>query len=42
MATGGAERTASGYAELLRRSGFELLEIKRLPALPSIVVGEAR
>ena len=41
-ATGGGERTASEYATLLDRAGFAFHGVRRLPALPSIVVGLAR
>lgn len=42
MATGGAERTASEYESLLDAAGFGLECVRRVPALPSIVVGVAR
>ena len=42
VATGGRERTASEYAALLDRAGFAFHGVRRLPALPSIVVGVAR
>ena len=42
MATGGRERTASEYATLLDRAGFAFDGVRRLPALPSVVVGLAR
>ena len=42
VATGGRERTASDYAALLDRAGFAFDGVRRLPALPSIVVGVAR
>lgn len=42
MATGGQERTASEYAALLDRAGFELKAVKKLAALPSVVVGARR
>ena len=42
VATGGRERTASEYATLLDRAGFAFDGVRRLPALPSIVVGVAR
>ena len=37
--TGGRERTASEYAALLGRAGFVHTDVRRLPGLPSIVVG---
>ena len=40
--TGGRERTASEYATLLDRAGFAFHGVRRLPALPSVVVGLAR
>jgi len=42
MVTGGRERTAAEYVALLDDAGFEFKEIRRIPALPSIVVGVAR
>ncbi len=39
--TGGRERTASEYAALLDRAGFVNGGVRRLPGLPSIVVGVA-
>ncbi len=42
MATGGRERTAGEYASLLDAAGFDLEGIRRIPALPSIIVGVAR
>lgn len=42
VATGGQERKPREYAELLRQAGFELMRITQLPALPSLVIGEAR
>jgi len=39
--TGGRERTAAQYSRLLRDSGFEVKDVRRLPALPSVIVGEA-
>ena len=41
-ATGGRERTASGYAALLARAGFEPAGVRRVPGLPSVVAGVAR
>ena len=40
--TGGRERTVSEYAALLDHAGFSFDGVRRLPALPSIVVGVAR
>ena len=40
--TGGRERTVSEYAALLDQAGFAFDGVRRLPALPSIVVGVAR
>ena len=40
--TGGRERTVSEYVALLDRAGFSFDGVRRLPALPSIVVGVAR
>ena len=37
--TGGRERSATGYATLLDRAGFAFDGVRRLPSLPSIVVG---
>ena len=42
VATGGRERTASEYATLLDRAGFAFHGVRRLPALPSVIVGLAR
>ena len=42
MVTGGRERTAAEYTALLRETGFAPGEVRRLPALPSIIVGIAR
>ncbi len=42
MVTGGQERTEGGYASLLAVAGFDLIEVRHLPALPSILVGRAR
>lgn len=41
MATGGQERSAGEFERLLLDSGFQLREVRRLPALPSILVGIA-
>lgn len=40
--TGGRERTASEYVVLLDRAGFAFDGVRRLPTLPSIVVGLAK
>lgn len=37
--TGGRERTVSEYAALLDRAGFDQGGLRRLPGLPSIIVG---
>jgi hypothetical protein len=42
MATGGQERTLAEYKGLMDRSGFAFTELRPLPALPSVIVGEAR
>ncbi|MBP7392198.1 MAG: methyltransferase [Zoogloea sp.] len=42
MATGGQERTEAGYASIFTAAGFDLVEVRHLPALPSILVGRAR
>jgi hypothetical protein len=42
MTTGGAERTASEYERLLDAAGFGLECVRRIAALPSILVGVAR
>ncbi len=42
MATGGRERTATEYTSLLERAGFEAVDIRRISALPSIIVGVAQ
>ena len=42
MATGGEERTAIEYRTLLEASEFDLLQIKHLSALPSVLVGVAK
>lgn len=36
------ERTTVEYAGLLADSGFDFKEVKRLAALPSVIVGVAR
>lgn len=42
MMTGGQERTATEYEALLNQAGFTLCEVRRLAALPAILVGAAR
>jgi 2-polyprenyl-3-methyl-5-hydroxy-6-metoxy-1,4-benzoquinol methylase len=42
LTTGGKERTAAEYEALLHDAGFDLKEIRRIPALPSIIMGVAR
>jgi 2-polyprenyl-3-methyl-5-hydroxy-6-metoxy-1,4-benzoquinol methylase len=42
MATGGAERMASEYAKLLADVGFGPEGVRRIPALPSVIVGVVR
>lgn len=42
MATGGQERTASEYQALLEQTEFALREVRRLAALPTILVGVAQ
>ena len=42
LVTGGRERTATEYRELLTRAGFEWLEVRALPTVPSVIVGVAR
>ncbi len=39
--TGGRERSVDGFRRLLSVTGFDLAEIRRLPALPSVIVGIA-
>jgi len=41
MATGGRERSAEHFRRLLSAAGFELTAERRLPALPSVIVGVA-
>lgn len=41
MATGGRERAKADFKRLLHAAGFELSEVRHLPALPSIIVGVA-
>lgn len=42
MATGGRERTAKEFENLLRQAGFEPTAVQTLAALPSIIEGVAR
>lgn len=42
MATGGQERTVSEYQALLEQTGFALRDVRRLAALPAILVGVAQ
>jgi trans-aconitate methyltransferase len=42
MATGGQERTEDEYSSLFKAAGFSLSTVKRLPALPSILMGVAQ
>lgn len=42
MATGGRERSRAEYEHLMSAAGFDLQEVRRIPALPSILVGVAR
>lgn len=42
VATGGSERTLAEYTALLGQAGFASIRAVRLPALPSVIVGEAR
>lgn len=42
MVTGGRERTAAEYSALMTEAGFELTEVRRIPALPTVLVGVAR
>jgi hypothetical protein len=41
VVTGGRERSGPEFERLLRTSGFGLVEVRLIPALPSIVVGVA-
>jgi len=41
VATGGRERSSVEFERLLRSSGFKLIDVRLIPALPSIVVGVA-
>lgn len=42
IATGGQERTENAYRELMKKADFSLSEIRRIPALPCILVGVAQ
>lgn len=42
MATGGRERSLSAYTALLDAAGLDLESVRRLSALPSVLVGVAR
>ena len=42
VVTGGRERTVAEYAALLDEAGFAVDEVRRIPTLPSIIVGVAR
>lgn len=42
MATGGRERREAAYRALFSTAGFDLVEVRRLSALPSILVGVPR
>lgn len=41
MVTGGRERSPEHFGRLLSAAGFEVSAVRRLPALPSIIVGRA-
>ena len=41
MATGGRERSAEHFGRLLSAAGFDLTAVRRLPTLPSVIVGVA-
>lgn len=41
MVTGGRERSAEHFGRLLSAAGFEFIAVRRLPALPSVIVGGA-
>jgi hypothetical protein len=41
MATGGRERSADHFGRLFSAAGFELAAVRKLPALPSVIVGVA-
>ncbi len=40
--TGGKERTAREYAALLNEASFEVVGVRRIPTVPSIIEGRAR
>ena len=42
VANGGRERTAAEYAALFDQAGFEFKGVRRISALPSLIVGAAR
>ncbi|PIR01048.1 MAG: methyltransferase [Nitrospinae bacterium CG11_big_fil_rev_8_21_14_0_20_45_15] len=42
VSTGGQERPESAYRKLLEENGFALTEVRRIPALPAILVGIAQ
>lgn len=42
LAAGGSERTATEYGHLLRAASFDLVEVRAIAALPSVLVGVAR
>jgi hypothetical protein len=42
MATGGRERTRHEYEQLLNEAGFDLVDMRTLAALPSVLEGVAR
>ena len=41
MATGGRERSAGQFQRLLAKTGFELTAVRRLAAVPSVIMGVA-
>lgn len=41
MTTGGRERSAEHFGRLLAASGFAVADVRRIPALPSVLVGVA-
>ncbi|MGC4368005.1 methyltransferase [Hydrogenophaga sp. R2] len=41
MVTGGRERSAEHFGRLLSATGFQLVAVRRLPALPTVIVGIA-
>lgn len=42
MATGGQERTVAAYTKLLQQAGFGVTEVRKLKALPTVVIGVAQ